>query len=323
MKKFMLYLGILGFLGTFSMSCTSRENSSIDSYLGFDIPKDSLDVFIDAKMKEYKISGASIAIINNGEVVYHKIEGYANVEEKKAVTAQTIFEGASISKPVFGFFIMTFVEEGILDLDKPLYQYLEYPDIAHDERYKRITARMVLSHQSGFQNWREDDKDNMLKIQFDPGTDYLYSGEGYDYLTQVLKHVLRIDDKGLEEEFQKRIARPMGMDHTVYIQNDYTRKNKAEPYDKNNNWIDWKNDYWFKKDDNKFSSPASIHSESIDFSKWMIGVMNEDVLSPKSYEELLKPHSKVPYDDFDVRYTLGFANLKVHLLIFIVMEVIT
>ncbi|WP_378181648.1 serine hydrolase domain-containing protein [Aquimarina sp. SS2-1] len=313
MKNFVKQFRIIVLMGYVMTSCTSTNNDSVDSYLGFDIPMDSLDTFITSKMAEYNIPGISIALINDGEVVYHKIDGYANVEEKLPVTKQTIFEGASISKPVFGFFVMTFVEEGVLDLDKPLYQYLQYPDIAHDERYKKITARMALSHQTGFQNWREDDEDNTLKIQFEPGTDYFYSGEGYQYVTQVLKHILNTDDAGLETEFQKRIGKPIGLEHTVYIQNDYTRKYKAEPYDENNNRVDWKNNYWVKKEDSIFSAPASLHSESLDFSKWMVAVMNKDVLSNESYEELLKPHSKVPYDEFDVRYTLGFTHINLPL----------
>ncbi|SEL21525.1 CubicO group peptidase, beta-lactamase class C family [Aquimarina amphilecti] len=309
MIKFIKQFSVIVLIGCLFISCASKDGDVIDSYLGFDIPKDSLDAFIKAKMNEYKIPGISIAVINNGAVVYHKVDGYANVEKNLPVTKQTIFEGASMSKPVFGFFVMTFVEEGLLDLDKPLYQYLEYPDIAYDKRYKKITARMALSHQAGFQNWREDDDDKILKIQFEPGTDYFYSGEGYQYVTQVLKHILNTDDDGLEAEFQKRIGKSVGLEHSVYIQNNYTRKHKAEPYDENNDWVDWKNNYWVKKEDGIFSSPASIHSESLDFSKWMIAVMNEEVLSEKSYEELLKPHSKVPYDDFDVRYTLGFTNI--------------
>jgi len=311
MIKFVKQFGVVVLISSLLLNCTSKNKDSIDSYLGFDIPKDSLDAFITSKMDAYKIPGISVAIINDGKVVYHRIEGYANVEKELPITKQTIFEGASISKPMFGFFVMTLVEEGILDLDKPLYQYMEYPDIAHDERYKEITARMALSHQTGFQNWREDDEDNILKIQFEPGTDYFYSGEGYQYVTQVLKHILKTDDAGLEEEFQKRVGRPIGLDHTVYIQNAYTRKHKAEPYDEKNNWVDWENNYWVKKEDGIFSAPASLHSEPIDFSKWMIAVMNKEVLSAESYKELFKPHSKVPYDDFDVRYTLGFVNIKI------------
>jgi len=141
------------------ISCSDSNTENIDSYLGFDIPKETFDHFLTDKMKEYEIPGLSIAVINDGKVVYHQTKGFANISEQIPVTAKTIFEGASISKSVFSFFVMTFVEEGILDLDKPLYTYMEYPDIAHDDRYKKITARMALSHRSGFPNWREHNEE--------------------------------------------------------------------------------------------------------------------------------------------------------------------
>ena len=139
---------------------------------------------------------------------------------------------------IFAFFVMKYVEEGRLDLDKPLYEYLPYPDIAYDDRYKKITARMVLSHRSGFPNWRENEKDKKLKIKFEPGTDYEYSGEGYQYLALVLKHIEKTDWNGLKASFQKKVVEPLNMKQTVFIQTPYTKEHKAEPYDKNRKWID-------------------------------------------------------------------------------------
>ncbi|MCK8522491.1 beta-lactamase family protein [Aquimarina sp. D1M17] len=306
MNRYVLYI----IIAVVTLGC-SKKDTSFNSYLGFDIPEETFETFLNSKMSEYDIPGLAIAVINDGKVVYHQTKGLANIEKQLPVTEHTIFEGASISKSVFGFFVMTFVEEGVLDLDKPLYQYMEYPDIAHDERYKKITARMVLCHRSGFPNWREDNDDKQLNIKFDPGTDYFYSGEGYQYLTKVLIHLLDTNDEGLEAEFQKRIAIPSGMEHTVFIQNKYTRYHKAEPYDKNGDWIDWRNDYWNIKEDGKFYAPSSIHSEPLDFSKWMITMMNKEILSSESYKELLQPQSPVPYDGIDVSYTLGFLTIHV------------
>lgn len=294
----------------FILSC-SKNNNTVDSYLGFDIPKDSINGYLNGKMKTNNMNGLTLAIINDGKIVYSFKNGFANKAKQIPVTSSTIFEGASISKPVFAFFVMTFVEDNTLDLDKPLYQYLPKKVIAHDERYKKITARMVLSHQSGFQNWREDDADKTLKIQFEPGTGYFYSGEGYQYLAEVLKHVLKTDWKGLENEFQKRVAKPLGLKNTVFIQNDEIRKRKATPYDANSNEIDWKNNYWFQKNDTVFSAPASIHSEITDFSKWIIAVMNKELLSEESYQELLQPHSEIPNQEIPLSYTLGFVKPEI------------
>lgn len=233
-------------------SCSGKKVPEIKNDNGFGISKDSLDIYVELKMKELNIPGLSIAFINDGKVWHHKTMGYANLEKKLPVTDKTIFEGASISKSVFAFFVMTYVEDSKLDLDKPLYEYLPYPDIAYDARYKKITARMILSHRSGLPNWRENEEDKTLKIKFEPGTDYQYSGEGYQYLAMVLKHVEGTDWDGLEAAFQEKVAKPLDMEHTVFIQTPYTRAHKAEPYDESGKWIDWKNDYWHKKGSKEF-----------------------------------------------------------------------
>lgn len=308
MKENVLKLSFFLLL-TFSLTSSHSQNK-IKNLAGFDVKIDSINTFLTSRMDSLNIPGLSIAVINDSKVVYHQTFGFANLEKKLPVTNKTIFEGASMSKSVFAFFVMTFVEEGKLDLDKPLYQYLPYEDIAYDERYKKITARMVLSHRSGFPNWRENEEDKKLKIKFEPGTDYEYSGEGYQYLAMVLKQIENTDWKGLETIFQEKIAKPLKMEHTVFIPTSYSEKHKAEPYNNKREWINLQNDYWYKKEKGKFIAPSSIHSEPIDFSKWMIGVMNNKVLTENSYSELLKHHSKISTSStgINVYYALGFLT---------------
>jgi CubicO group peptidase (beta-lactamase class C family) len=280
--------------------CATKNDDDIESHIGLgSISKDAIDNFLASKMEKLKIPGLSIAVINKGKVVHQKTMGYADVEEKLPITRETIFEGASLSKSVFAFFVMTYVEEGRLSLDKPLYEYLPYDDIDHDDRYKKITARMVLSHRSGFPNWRRDEADGNLKIKFEPGTQYHYSGEGYQYLAMVLRHIEGTDWAGLEAAFQNRVAKPLGLENTVFIQTPYTREYKAQAYDEEGKRIGG-------IDNSEFGAGYSIHSESIDFSKWMIAVMDQEHLSKESYAELLKSHATVPSGIFDITYCLGF-----------------
>lgn len=293
-------------------SCTSKSEK-IESYFGFDIPTEMLDTHLQAEMERLNIPGMSIAFINEGKIVHHNTFGYANLQDKIPVSDKTIFEAASLSKPVFAYFVMKYVEAGILDLDTPLYTYLPYPDIADDERYKKITARMVLSHRSGFPNWRTDYPDKKLFIKFDPGTDYMYSGEGYQYLAKVLKHLEGTTWEGLEEQFQAQVAKPLGLEHTVFIQDDYSKAHKAEPYDEEGKWISPEMDF-----DSllrfQFIAPASIHSESLDFSKWLIALMEKEGLAQSSYDELFKVHSYVDeYNGIKVDYTLGFFSPRIPL----------
>jgi len=288
-----------------------NKDANIKTLLGTNISQKTTDNFIENQMELLNMPALSIAIINDGKVVYHSVKGYDDKEKKILANDQSIFEGASISKSVFGFFAMTFVEDGILDLDKPLYEYLPNPDIENDERYKKITARIVLSHRSGFPNWRDDYPDKKLFIQFEPGTEYHYSGEGYQYLAEVLKHILDTNWAGLEEEFQKRVARPFKMEHTKFIKDNYIRKHKVQPYDKDGNWIDKSADEWWKSRDSVFVAPTTIHSEAIDFSKWMVAMMNKQGLTEKGFVELYKPHSEISTGFLKEDYTLGFSKLSI------------
>ena len=287
------------------------DEESFAGYLGSRIYPGEFEHYIEDRMAELGIPGVSIAVINRSDVVYTGTLGYANVQERKPVAPSTIFEGASLSKPVFAFFVMTFVEEGELDLDQPLYQYYPHPDLELDDRHRKITARTVLSHQSGLPNWRENESGQQLRIQFEPGTGYLYSGEGYQYLAMVLREIKRTDWSGLESIFQDRIARPVGLKNTVYIQTPNTRLHKAEPYDSDSKWIDWRNDMWFVKNDGVFVAPASIHSEAADFSRWLQAIMRRELLSFDSYEQLLTPQSSVPSDAVDVSIALGIFKLHI------------
>lgn len=306
------YSILLVAMALFTQSCSSDSNN-VKSYFGSDIPTDTLDNHLLKEMKALDIPGMSIAIINDGEVVHHKTFGYSNLEDQIPVSDKTIFEGASISKPIFAYFVMKYVEEGLLDLDTPLYTYLPYPDIAHDERYKKITARMVLCHRTGFPNWREDLPDNVLSIAFEPGTDFLYSGEGYQYLAKVLKHLEDNTWEGLEAKFQSKVAIPLGMEHTVFIQDAYSKANKAEPYDENGEWISPERDI-DSLNRLQFRAAASIHSESLDFSKWLIALMEREGLEQKSYGELFEVHSYVDeFNSIKVDYTLGFYKPRLPL----------
>lgn len=282
------------------------SSNTLKTLVGKEISTDSIEAFIDHQMQVLDVPGISLAIINDGEVVYHLAKGYANIDAKENVTQRTIFEGASLSKPLFSYLVMGFVEEGKLDLDKPLYKYLPYKDIASDERYKKITARMVLTHTTGFPNWRSDHEGGKLFISFEPGSAFQYSGEGYQYLAKVLAHILETNDAGLEDIYQERIALPLNLRYTKYLQDTANMKHKAKGYIAGR---------VVEEDDDpkKFGSAFSIHSEALDFSKWLIALMNGEGLSKESYTELFKTQFVLPdghpqKQDGITDWTLGFAK---------------
>lgn len=298
---------LLIFLGL--SSCDGDQSDELKSMLGWSLSREEFDAYIESQLEGKEVPGLSIALINDGALVHRYNYGWANLADSIRVTDVTIFEGASISKPVFAYFVMKFVEEGKLDLDRPLQDYYPHPDLSDEPWAELLTARIVLSHQSGLPNWREENENNVLSFQFEPGTEYGYSGEAYQYLAEVLREIEQTDWDGLEAIFQQKVAKPLGMKHTVFIQNDYTRLHKAEPYDSDGNWIDWKNEYWFNKNDTAFVAPASIHSEPADFTQWMIAIMNSTGLSEDSFDEMLSPQVNLPDAPLAAFYSLGFVRV--------------
>src|SRR5215469_12839418 len=171
-----------------------------------------LEADIPALMKEAEIPGMSIALIENGKIAWGKNFGVKNTKSAQPVGDDTVFEAASLSKPVFAYGVLKLVEKGKIGLDVPLTIYLPKPYIEGDPRLAKITARFVLSHRTGFPNWRGDG--NPLTIHFTPGERFSYSGEGYVYLQRVVE---QIEGKPLNDIMNELVFTPLGMTSSSYV----------------------------------------------------------------------------------------------------------
>lgn len=171
------------------------------------------------------IPGLSMAVINQKGVVWAQGFGVREAGKPEVVDQNTVFSAASLGKPVLAYLVLKLVDEGKLDLDRPLYQYVPYHAIERDERYKRITARLVLSHQTGFLNWRQN---GQLRLLFAPGQRFSYSGEGFVYLQGV---VMTIMGQDLEEIAQQYVFKPLGMSRSSYRWQPAFEHNSATPHD--------------------------------------------------------------------------------------------
>ncbi|MGD8412610.1 MAG: serine hydrolase [Candidatus Latescibacterota bacterium] len=183
------------------------------------------------------VTGLSVAIINGSRVVYAKGFGVRDEETGSPTDGETEFAAASFSKTVFAYLVVLLAGDGVIDLDEPLYRYLEkplpdypkYADLEHDERYRAITARTVLSHTTGLPNWRFLTSDGKLTLQWAPGERFGYSGEGVDLLQMVVEE---ITGTGLEDLARERVFGPLGMTRTSYVWRDRFADNLAVPHDK-------------------------------------------------------------------------------------------
>ena len=138
-------------------------------------------------MTELLVPGVSLAPIRDDAIAWRKAFGVKDASTKQPVDTETIFEAASMSKPVFAYVVLKLCEKKVLELDAPLVTYGAQPFLEGDPRVKLITARHVLSHSTGFQDWRSDS--DPLRIHFTPGSQYQYSGEGFAWLQSVVTYV--------------------------------------------------------------------------------------------------------------------------------------
>src|ERR1044071_3487603 len=134
-----------------------------------------LERLVPRVMRDGHVPGLSIVVIRDRKVVWERAFGVANAETKAPLTRDAIFESASLTKPMFAYAVLKLVDAGVLSLDVPLSNYLDEP--VTDPRMKKITARMVLTHTTGYQN--EVMPGQTLEVHFEPGSRFSYSGAGY------------------------------------------------------------------------------------------------------------------------------------------------
>lgn len=243
-----------------------------------------LDQRIIQLMDSASIPGLSIALIRNNKLVYSQGYGLTKADSTQRVTPETIFEAASLSKPVFAYAVLQLVEQGLLDLNKPLYEYLPYPDAATDERYKKITARLVLSHQSGFPNWRKNRKLPQLAMSFTPGERFGYSGEGFVYLQKVVE---KITGQPINDVMNERVLKPLAMTNSSFIWQPTFDAHVAQPHDESG-----------KPEEKGKSTQAnmaySLHTTAEDYARFIQAIFSQKGLKASTIDRMLSPQSRLP-----------------------------
>ena len=187
--------------------------------------------------------GLAVAVVDDGMPVFTRAYGVRNAEGEP-LQEDTVMYGASLTKAAFGYLVMQLVEEGRLGLDVPLASYLPQPlpsytspdivrrysafaGLARDERWRRLTARILLTHSGGFANFYFLEPDRQLRIHFEPGSRYAYSGDGLILLQFVLEQGLGLD---VGAEMQRRLFAPNSMTRTSLLWRPDFRPNLADGF---------------------------------------------------------------------------------------------
>ncbi len=239
--------------------------------------------FVDSLKREYHVPTIGVSIIQNGKI--KQVKMFGNLPNGSPAPDNTLFNIASLTKPLTATTVLLLVSQGKWQLDEPLYHYWIDPEVAKDERHKKLTTRHVLSHQSGLPNWRGHEPNGKLAFAFEPGTQWKYSGEGFEYLRQALEHKFKLP---FERMVDSLLFKPLKMDDTRYYWDPsvdsslYANRYHEDgtPY----NLETWDS-----------ANPSNLVLTTVDdYAKFGIGIMNGTILSPSVYKEMTTNQAMLP-----------------------------
>lgn len=271
-----LFVVASSILASFWPSANAQSPASAKS----DASLAKLQADIPALMKEAEVPGMSVALIRNGKIAWHENFGVKNTKSSQPVDDNTVFEAASLSKPVFAYAVLKLVEQGKIGLDVPLTKYSPKPYIDGDPRLEKITARIVLSHRTGFPNWRNGDS---LTIHFTPGERFSYSGEGFIYLQRTVE---QIEGKPLNDVMNALVFAPLGMTGSSYVWRPAFDERTATGHDSDATPQDlWK--------PNEAGAASTLNTTAHDYALFVAAIVNGVGLKRATFREMETPQIAV------------------------------
>ena len=274
-------------LALLSVGATDRPQRVFDTLDNRQLSENAVDRLVTRMMDANHVTGVGIAVIRKGKIVFIKGYGHAVAENGTPLTPATIMYGASLTKATFAWMLMQLVDEGKVDLDKPIGDYLSrplpdypaYADLKGDERWRKLTLRMLMNHTSGFANLRFLEDDGKLRFHRDPGTRFAYSGEGVRLAQFVLEQGLGID---VGQEMQSRVFDRFRMTDTSMTWRDsyegrlaygYTEDGKRQPFAHRR----------------KVDAAGSMDTTLADWARFLAAVTRGDGMSQAAHATMTRP----------------------------------
>ncbi|WP_394750401.1 serine hydrolase domain-containing protein [Spongiimicrobium salis] len=259
------------------------------------------------------VPAISLAVIEDNKVVFSNVYGYKQMDKKIKADENTVFEACSLTKPFLISVIYQLVEEGRLDLDKPISHYLKsYEKLDHDKRTKLVTTRMILSHTSGIENWKRYNDPDVLEFLSDPGEKFVYSGEGFEYLASAVEVIL---NEQYFDYITRMVLKPLGLKNTVMEIADKSGDNvktrgATDNYAFGHGVLGGEQRKYMLTKEDKIPG-GLIHTTAGDYAKLIVSFFDGSLVSKKSVAELQKPIVKLyEFGDINVSMSSGL-ELKV------------
>lgn len=266
----------------------------------------TLDALVPALLTRYSVPGVAVALICQGDTVWFRGYGYADVERRKAVTESTVFQVASLSKTVTAWGVMLLVERGVLDLDAPAERYLTRWHLPPSHfNSEGVTIRRLLSHTAGlsvrgypgFEPTRtlpsleqslsgNNGGAGDVRIIQRPGSGYLYSGGGYTLLQLIIEEVT---GRSFCDYMSEEILVPLGMTNSSFEWSERVKGVTAVAYDSRMRVLP---NYIFTE-----KAAAGLYSTATDYARFVAAALpgpkgeplGRGILSPDAITKLIQP----------------------------------
>lgn len=235
--------------------------------------------------------GMSIALVEGGKTREILSFGSSDLEGKQAITDQTIFQAASLSKQALLYAVIKTIDAGKLDIERPLAQYLDKPYRMDDAELGNITARHVLTHTTGWPNWPADNKP--IKREHPPGTKWGYSGAGFVYLQTVLESIW---GESATHYTRRLVFDPLGMNHSSFVWLDAYDQTATKGFDPGE---DKPLNQWQPKEVN---GAASLHTTAKEYALLLEAYLNKDFI--RVHPGVFRQQVKI---DDHLGWTLGWG----------------
>jgi CubicO group peptidase (beta-lactamase class C family) len=287
--KSLLMLAIL--LSPLSLAADRPKPASIRRLDNTTITTAEAEAFSRKTLAEAHVTGAQLAVLNHGRLVWIAAFGHRR-DSDLPMTAETTTWAASITKSVFSTYVMQLVERHQFDLDTPIARQLPQPldtyepyrltasDLVHDPAWPTVTARMLLAHCSGLQNFAFIEPDKKMHLHFKPGTQFLYSGDGINLVQFVIEQQLH---QPLDQLMQQALFTPLGMTRSGLIYRTEFASNVADRFNAEGRFIS-------KTQRFPARGAGSMTTSAADLARFVSALFAGEILQPATRKTMLAPY---------------------------------
>jgi D-alanyl-D-alanine carboxypeptidase len=257
-------------------------------------PAAGIDALVAREMGERAIPGVAIAVVEKGAIAIQRAYGVSNLETDTPMTTDSVFELASVTKPITATAIMMLVEEGKVRLDDPLTLYVDKAPPA----WGPITVRQLLTHTSGLDSLSVPRLSGTApltistalafqfiadaKPRFPPGEVGWYSDAGYFLLGMVIE---KASGRTYRQFLQQRIFDPAGMTASSVLDKARVLKRRVATYTRQNGvLVNWRRDW-----DHELPSFFGVFSTLKDMAAWDTALRRGTLLKPATLDQMWTP----------------------------------